>query len=43
MTEMIDHFSRIVDAVEIPVFVDGDTGHGNVLNVRRMIKLVEKT
>lgn len=43
MTEMIDHFSRIIDAVEIPVFVDGDTGHGNVLNIRRMIKKIEKT
>jgi len=43
MTEMIEHFSRMVEAVDIPVFVDGDTGHGGVLNVRRMIKRVEKT
>ena len=43
LTEMVDIASRIVDAVNIPVFADGDTGHGNVTNVIRTIKLFEKT
>ncbi|MBU0462679.1 MAG: oxaloacetate decarboxylase [Proteobacteria bacterium] len=42
VTEMIDHFFRMVEAVDIPVFVDGDTGHGGVHNIRRMIKQIEK-
>ena len=40
--EMVDCASRIVDAVNIPVFADGDTGHGNVTNVIRMVELYEK-
>ena len=28
LTEMVDCVRRIVDAVDIPVFTDGDTGHG---------------
>ncbi|MCK5096564.1 MAG: isocitrate lyase/phosphoenolpyruvate mutase family protein, partial [Desulfobacteraceae bacterium] len=32
LTEMADCVRRIVDIVDIPVFTDGDTGHGNVLN-----------
>ncbi len=42
LTEMVDVASRIVDAVNIPVFADGDTGHGNVTNVIRTVKLFEK-
>src|SRR5512136_2915204 len=42
LTEMVDIASRIVDAVNIPVFADGDTGHGNVTNVIRTVKLFEK-
>jgi methylisocitrate lyase len=38
---MVDHLRRIVDAVDIPVFGDGDTGHGNVTNVARTIRLFE--
>jgi methylisocitrate lyase len=30
-----------VEAVDIPVFGDGDTGHGNVTNVARTIRLYE--
>jgi methylisocitrate lyase len=33
LTEMVDCAGRIADAVNIPVFADGDTGHGNVTNV----------
>jgi len=42
LTEMVDVASRIVDAVSIPVFADGDTGHGSVTNVIRTVKLFEK-
>jgi len=42
LTEMADCASRICDAVDIPVFADGDTGHGNVTNVIRTVKLFEK-
>jgi 2-methylisocitrate lyase-like PEP mutase family enzyme len=42
LTEMVDCASRIVDAVTIPVFADGDTGYGNVTNVIRTVELYEK-
>jgi methylisocitrate lyase len=42
LTEMVECASRIVDATSLPVFVDGDTGHGNVTNVIRTVKLFEK-
>jgi len=42
MTEMVDHVARMVEAVHIPVFVDGDTGHGGVLNVIRTVKKFEQ-
>jgi len=42
LTEMAECASRIVDAVDIPVFADGDTGHGNVTNVIRTVQLFEK-
>jgi 2-methylisocitrate lyase-like PEP mutase family enzyme len=42
LTEMAGCASRIVDAVTIPVFADGDTGYGNVTNVIRTVELYEK-
>src|SRR5438477_9877004 len=36
-----DHYARICGAVEIPVFVDADTGFGGVNNVRQMIRSFE--
>lgn len=42
LSEMVDHARRIVDAVTIPVFADGDTGHGNVGNVQRTIRDFER-
>ncbi len=42
MTEMIDYMERMADAVDIPLFADGDTGHGGVLNVQRTVKKIEK-
>ena len=37
-----DHFGRICDAVNVPVYVDGDTGFGGVHNVRRMVRIFER-
>ncbi|MDM8557065.1 oxaloacetate decarboxylase [Desulfococcaceae bacterium HSG7] len=42
LTEMVDCVRRVTDAVSIPVFTDGDTGHGGVLNVRRTVKEIER-
>jgi 2-methylisocitrate lyase-like PEP mutase family enzyme len=41
-TEMIDNASRIVDASELPVVADADTGYGNPINTRRTIRDYEK-
>lgn len=41
-TEMIAHARNIVEAVSVPVFADADNGHGNPLNVRRMIADYER-
>ncbi len=37
-TEILDTARRIINAVNIPVVVDGDTGYGGALNVMRMTK-----
>lgn len=42
LTEMADHLARICDAVEVPMFADGDTGFGNVTNVRRLVRAYER-
>ncbi len=42
LTEMVRHTQYLVDAVDIPVFADGDTGHGSVTNVQRTVKELEK-
>jgi 2-methylisocitrate lyase-like PEP mutase family enzyme len=36
-----DHYARICAAVNIPVYVDGDTGFGGVHNVREMVRAFE--
>jgi 2-methylisocitrate lyase-like PEP mutase family enzyme len=36
--EVIDQARNICDAVDIPVLGDGDTGHGNAMNVRRTVR-----
>jgi 2-methylisocitrate lyase-like PEP mutase family enzyme len=41
MTEMIDNARRIVEAVDIPVIADAETGYGGVLNVVRTIREYE--
>jgi 2,3-dimethylmalate lyase len=38
LTEMVDAVWRMADAVDLPVFADGDNGHGNVTNVQRTVK-----
>jgi 2,3-dimethylmalate lyase len=42
LTEMVDCARRIAGAVEIPVFADGDNGHGNATNVMRTMREFEK-
>jgi 2,3-dimethylmalate lyase len=42
MTEMASHARYIADAVDIPLFMDGDTGHGNVTNVARTVREFER-
>jgi 2,3-dimethylmalate lyase len=39
--ETIDNAKRIIKSVEIPVIIDIDTGYGNPLNVRRMVRDLE--
>jgi 2,3-dimethylmalate lyase len=36
-----DHYARICAAVNIPVYVDGDTGFGGIHNVREMVRAFE--
>ena len=43
MTENLHFISRAVDAVDIPVIGDMDTGYGNALNVIRSVREYEKT
>jgi 2,3-dimethylmalate lyase len=40
--EMVDNASRIVDASELPVIADADTGYGNSVNTWRTIRDFEK-
>ncbi|MCJ7493275.1 MAG: oxaloacetate decarboxylase [Deltaproteobacteria bacterium] len=42
LTEMGDHIARLTGAVNLPALVDGDTGHGGVLNVGRTVKELER-
>ena len=42
MTENVQHIARAVDAVDIPVIADMDTGYGNALNVFRAVREYEK-
>jgi 2,3-dimethylmalate lyase len=41
MRDYADHYGRIAGAVEIPVYVDADTGFGGVNNVRQMVRAFE--
>jgi methylisocitrate lyase len=41
MRDYADHYARICAAVELPVFVDADTGFGGPQNVRQMVRAFE--
>jgi isocitrate lyase len=42
MTEMVENAKRIVEACNIPIIADCDTGYGGVHNVRRAVREYEK-
>jgi 2-methylisocitrate lyase-like PEP mutase family enzyme len=42
LTEVADIVASIVDAVDKPVIVDGDTGFGNAVNVVRTTRVLER-
>ena len=42
MADMVDNARRIVDAVDIPVIADADTGYGNPINVIRTVQAYER-
>lgn len=41
MSEMVDNAARIVDASELPLIADADTGYGGPVNVRRAVRAYE--
>jgi len=41
LTEMVTRARQMVNAVDIPVFCDADTGYGNPINVTRTVKEFE--
>ena len=42
MTEMVENAKRMVEATNLPVIADCDTGYGGVHNVRRAVREYEK-
>jgi len=42
LTEMASNAGRIVDATDMPVIADADTGYGNELNVTRTVREYER-
>jgi 2-methylisocitrate lyase-like PEP mutase family enzyme len=42
MTEVVTVVERIVEAVEVPVLADIDTGFGNAINARRAVRAFER-
>lgn len=42
MSEMVTHMHNIVDAVEIPVLADAETGYGNIINLQRTVREFER-
>lgn len=41
-TQVLDHLEFMADAVKAPILVDGDTGHGNFNNFRRLVRKLEQ-
>jgi 2-methylisocitrate lyase-like PEP mutase family enzyme len=42
MHDYVDHYGRIAQAVDVPVFTDADTGFGGPNNVRRTVRAFER-
>ncbi|MDA4846234.1 isocitrate lyase/PEP mutase family protein [Hoeflea poritis] len=42
LSELAEHYRRVTGAVDIPLFVDADTGFGNASNVRRTTRELER-
>ncbi|NNG03692.1 MAG: oxaloacetate decarboxylase [Inquilinus sp.] len=42
MAELAEHYARIADAVDVPLFADGDTGFGNFSNAARTVHAYER-
>jgi len=42
LSELVDHVMAIRETVDVPLVVDGDTGFGNALNLRRTVRLLER-
>ena len=42
LAEMADHYRRLVDAVDIPILADADTGFGDSVNVARTVRTYER-
>ena len=43
LTEIGEYYARITDRIEIPILADGDTGFGNVTNVTRTVRVLERS
>jgi 2-methylisocitrate lyase-like PEP mutase family enzyme len=41
LTELADHVAAMRDVISVPLLVDGDTGFGNPLGVRRTVRVLE--
>lgn len=41
-TQVLDVIEFMSDATEIPILLDGDTGHGNFNNMQRLVKKLEQ-
>jgi phosphoenolpyruvate phosphomutase len=41
-TRVVDTLEFMVDASDLPILLDGDTGYGNFNNVRRLVKKLEQ-
>lgn len=42
LTELADYYARITERVSVPLLADADTGFGNVTNVARTVRLMER-
>jgi 2,3-dimethylmalate lyase len=42
MSEMAEMYARLADCTDLPIFADGDTGHGNTTNVARTVRAFER-